>query len=727
MDIYASAALSGLGYSLNNERNTLKDSEYKDAHPNQYSIKKNKFKKNKTGLINNGLANTGGGFPNFRVGEPEPSNGVRPNLREVPSMDNVYSSSYQNKSRATETTLGTNMWKASQTPYETGIVPRPAYASMFAVPEDIPQRELTNDEKIMSLTGEEMTMETFTHNNMQPFYTGNPKQNINVNANSTHFEQMTGTGGFKPHKQAVDCFFQPASGMGNACGFMKNNNEFYMNRIVSPKNQNNTFPIEQVRVGPGLGLGYTSNGEGGFQQTKTLDIVRPKTIDELRSAANQTRAPNKFYMQETGKGITRRGIQAPIAKNRPDRFYEQTPDQLLRTTGANLREMNRPIYDMKPTARVDGQKEYKGSAGYSSYNPGQGSSDDYGKENVLVYNTGREELSERTVITNAMSSVKALIAPLLDLFRDTNKEYTIDAPREFGNMHVQIPSKPTTYDPVNHIMKTTIKETTIHDTTINNLTGKTRGPMSVLDDAKNTVRQSLDSEDTTRNVSGHTYKVKIYNADKMRNTVRQSTDNSGSMYGFMGGDQLKTSAGAYDNIDVVLPDTQKQYVSDYEYEGIAAQKNTSGAYDFIDVDIPDTQKQYISDYEYEGIAGSQTQFSLKSKDAEYNAEIDPTREMLNIKAGYTPNAGGGYSGQDPDNFDMESKRLVGDSINERETNNSVPKQLTARAIDYCEITQVPDYINANERRLDPSLLGGLRSNPYSININPVRSLDAVNG
>jgi hypothetical protein len=155
------------------------------------------------------------------------------------------------------------------------------------------------------------------------------------------------------------------------------------------------------------------------------------------------------------------------------------------------------------------------------------------------------------------------------------------------------------------------------------------------------------------------------------------------------------SAGAYDNIDVVLPDTQKQYISDYEYEGIAAQRNTSGAYDFIDVDIPDTQKQFISDYEYEGIAGAQTQFSLKSKDAEYNAEIDPTRETLNIKAGYTPNAGGRYSGQDPDNIDMESKRLVGDSINERETNNSVPKQLTARAIDYCEVTQVPDYINAN--------------------------------
>jgi hypothetical protein len=180
----------------------------------------------------------------------------------------------------------------------------------------------------------------------------------------------------------------------------------------------------------------------------------------------------------------------------------------------------------------------------------------------------------------------------------------------------------------------------------------------------------------------------------MRNTVRESTDNSGSMYGFMGGNALE---------------------------------NSSGAYDFIDVVMPDTQKQYISDYEYEGIAGAKTQFNLRSKDAEYNAEIDETREMMNIKAGYTPNAGGGYSGQNPDNIDMDSKRLVSDSIIERKTNNTVAHQLTARAIDKCEVTQLPDFINGNEKRLDPSVLGGLRSNPYSININPVRSTAAVNG
>ena len=109
-----------------------------------------------------------------------------------------------------------------------------------------------------------------------------------------------------------------------------------------------------------------------------------------------------------------------------------------------------------------------------------------------------------------------------------------------------------------------------------------------------------------------------------------------------------------------------------------------------------------------------------SKHAAYNADIDGTREAMNIAAGYTPNAGGGYTGQDPENMDMDSKRLLADSITQRVTANVRPQQKTARSIDKCEVTHNMDYLNANKERLDPSTLGSLRSNPYSININPVR-------
>jgi hypothetical protein len=154
-----------------------------------------------------------------------------------------------------------------------------------------------------------------------------------------------------------------------------------------------------------------------------------------------------------------------LDKNRPDRFFEQSPEQLLRTTGAIKREMNRPVNDVKPTARVDSHVEYSGPTQTSHSKPGKGTSDDYGKKNTMVYNNSRELTGQSSIISNLTSAVKAIISPIVDIFRHTPKEYTIDAPREFGNMQAQIPEKPTTYDPVNHIMKTTIKETTIHDTT----------------------------------------------------------------------------------------------------------------------------------------------------------------------------------------------------------------------------------------------------------------------
>ena len=72
--------------------------------------------------------------------------------------------------------------------------------------------------------------------------------------------------------------------------------------------------------------------------------------------------------------------------------------------------------------------------------------------------------------SNVSSIVKANVAPIMDALKYSMKEYTVESERGVGNPSIQIPSKSTTYDPDNHIMKTTIKETTIHDNeTINPL------------------------------------------------------------------------------------------------------------------------------------------------------------------------------------------------------------------------------------------------------------------
>ena len=578
--------------------------------------------------------------------------------------------------RRQELRAGTNMRDAGQNPFETGVVSNPAYSSMFAAPQNTFQ----------SLSGETIRADEFGHNNMQPYFSGSVRQSVDPDVNASRLENFTGSGALHEPKQEVACFFEPTGGMTNVCGFMENKNDFYLNRIELPKAQNNIFPIDQVRVGPGLGKGYTDKPDGGFQQSSTLDYIRPKTVDELR-VATKPKTSFKMPAPATKVGTFQRGLLPNVTKNRPDTCYEQTEDQLFKTTGAYTKATSRPsVIDVKPTARVDTHGEYKGNATANSTKPGKGTSDDYGKKGVQVYNNSRELTGSHSVVTNVTSAVKAIVAPLLDVFRNNLKEYTIDASREFGNMHAQIPEKATTYDPVNHIMKTTIKETTIHDTTINNLTGKTRGPMAALDETKKTVRQTLPVEDVVRNVAAHKYNVTVYNCDEVaRTTVRQTTKLSGSMFGYIGGKA----------------------------------QDSAGAYSVIDVDMKDTQKQYVSDYEYEGIAGSKADFRPKSSEAEYNAEIDGTREAINIAAGHTPNGAGGFTGQDPAKFDMESKRLVSDSIVERTTANARPQQVTARAIDACEVTKSSDFLNGGVNRLDSSILASLRSNPYSININPV--------
>jgi hypothetical protein len=712
MELYASAALNGVGYMLNNERDTLK--------------------RNETPV----------------------------NKKELPSMTNVYNSTYYPETRQEELRLGTVKWNASQKPLETGVVPKPAYADMFARPFENDSIQNNANSAITTLAGTEMLPEQFAHNNMQPFIRGSVKQNVDLDANTSKLQTFTGRSDNYQHKKEVTCFFEPSAGYGNPCGFMPNPNELEREHIQLPKARNNDFPIDQIRVGKGLGLGYTSDGGGGFQQASTLDFVRPKTVDELRVATN----PRVTY-QLPPKGprkavVTERGIIGNLAKNKPDKFFEQTKDMWFTTTGAQIKEAGRPIQEVKPTARVDTHRDYAGSAYSTSSQPGQGLTDNYGKDSIIVFNNTRDDTGQRTVISNLTSTIKAIIAPYLDYFRHTQKEYTIDSSRlygnmhaqipqkattyeptstmrttikettldggahtfgnmhaqvpekpttyeptstmkttikettldggahTYGNMHAQIPAKQTTYDPVTHMMKTTIKETTIHDTTISNLKGADRITSAIMDDAKTTIRETVPVEDTTLNIAAHTYRVTVYNVDEVaKTTVRQTTDQSSSMYGFIGGN-VSESTGAYSVIDVNMKNTQKQFTSDYEYMGSSESKND---------------------------------FRLTSEEADRNARIDPTRDLLNKAAGHTPNGGGGYTSLAPEAIDMQTNKLISDSISERKVGNiSRITQYSAMPVDTCEVTNpTNNYLNANKDRLDVDILSALKTNPYSLSINPI--------
>ena len=685
-------------------------------------------------------------------------------------MNNIYDSIYFDKVKADEQNRSNKLYEYSKKPYETGIVSKTAGSAMFnrKFYSEINDNNNNNnnnrggggggggggsgsgindDNYTFSLTGERVPLSSFSHNNMTPFLKKNVTQNTNVE-NMSMLDNLTGNNSLKKGKQEIQCMFKPQMNSGgNICG-MKNNDDFFKSRIELSEVANNFFPIEKIRVGPGLNQGFGSESSGGFHQADTLEYAKPRSLDELRSKINQKETYFEIPVKGHLKGPDRRGEIAPMAKQRPDTVFEQTEDMWIKTTGANTKDTLRPAQNIRPTVRQESHIEYKGNIAKNDLN--QGIKDDYGKSKIILYNNERETTENKTVITNVTSIIKAIVSPIMDALKYTNKEYTVEATRGVGNPSIQIPSKATLYDPVNHIMKTTVKETTIHDNEAGNLTGnketysaltdtaKTTVKETTLhdnepgnltgnketysaatdlakttiketlihdtvltnvksneaayfknsDDAKKTLRQTLPTQDTVRNIGGVVYKVTLYDPDIVAKTTTKETTIMGkSEYGFIGG-MLEGIFGGYINKNVEMKNTQKQFTSD------------------------------VSEY---GIAGSTNEYRQPDRTADENAEIDGTREAILIAAGHTPNPGNVNIGIDSADIDMYSKKPIENSFAAREKGNVGIIYQSTPSLDNCGITKMPNKSNAYSNRLDADLLEAVNNNDLmrTQKINPI--------
>jgi len=660
----------------------------------------------------------------------------------IPSMKNVYDSTYWNKIKHDEQELSNDLYKKSKKPYETGIVSKNATSDTF---KRNFYSEINNDDDIIgdytySLTGEKVNVSSLSHNNMTPFLKKNVTQNTNVENMYPILDNISGINSLKPQKQEVPCMFKPEiNAGGNICG-MKNNDDFYKSRIEISEIANNFFPIEKIRVGPGLNQGYGSESTGGFHQGDTLEYSKPRNLDELRSKINQQQKYFEIPVKGHIKGPDRRGEIAPMTKQRPDTVFEQTEDRWLKTTGANSKDTLRPAQNIRPTTRQESHIEYKGPIARSELN--QGINDDYGKSKIILYDNERETTEQRTVVTNVTSIIKALVAPVMDVLKYTNKEYTVEAPRGVGNPSVQIPSKPTLYDPVNHIMKTTVKETTIHDGDAGNLTGNKETYTALMDNAKTTIKETTIHDGEAGNLTGNkeTYSALMDNA---KTTTKETTIHDNDAGNLTGNketysalmDNAKTTVKEniggvvykvtlYDP-DIVAKTTTKEttIIGKSEYGFIGGMlEGIFGGYLNKNVEMKNTQKQFTIVNEY-GIAGSTGEYRQTDRTAQENAEIDGTREAILIAAGHTPNPGNMNIGLDSGDIDMYSKKPIENSFPAREKGNVGIIYQTSPTLDNCGITKMPNKMNAFSNRLDSDLLETINKNDLmrTQKINPIVS------
>ena len=508
--------------------------------------------------------------------------------QDTPSMKNIYESNYTDFVKNDALNKSNNLYNKAKMPLKTGVVPLPAYSSMF---ESVDNNEL-DTLFVSSLTGEKIDTKNFKHNNMQPFLKGNVTQNTNIEKFTSKLDMDTGVDKLYRKKQEVENIFKPISGYHNINGNPQYN-DYYQSRIEAPKLANNTTPFEKIYVGPGLNKGYSSQGSGGFQQLESLDYARPKSLNELRSKIDQRNTYFEIPIQAPPKGTEQRGVVSPYNKNKPERTYKQTSDNWFGTKATITKERNRPELSIKTTNRPDLHVAYAGQAKLQDIK-GVGTEDDYGKSKIIVYDNERQETETRTVISNITSTVKAIVSPIMDALKYSTKEFLVEAPRAGGNTVAQIPNKPTVYNP-DDPLKTTVKETTIHDSENLNLIGNDKGYSAIQDNAKTTVKETTVHDSENMNLSGND---KGYSAiqDDAKTTVKETTIHDNENMNLSGTD--KGYSAIQDDAKTTVKETT---IHDNENMNLSG---TDKGYSAIQDDAKTTVKEtLIHDSEYLNIKG----------------------------------------------------------------------------------------------------------------------------
>ena len=226
-----------------------------------------------------------------------------------------------------------------------------------------------------SLTGNKVSADYFQHNNMVPFFGSNIRSSqINANSNESVLDNYTGAGSQIQIKREVAPMFKPSENEQWAYG-APNNSDFFQSRVNPSMRMGNVNPFEQHQVAPGLGLGYTNEGSGGFNSGMMMrDQWLDRGVDELRVLNKPKASGNMLYGHEgpaanfihNGSTTEHMGI---MEKHRPERAFEMFDNQgsmtrLMTTTGAEKGQTARSIHIDRETARQNNTTDYIGNAGF---------------------------------------------------------------------------------------------------------------------------------------------------------------------------------------------------------------------------------------------------------------------------------------------------------------------------------------------------------------------------
>lgn len=562
---------------------------------------------------------------------------------------------------------------------------------------------------------------------------------------SPSFTETVGTDRYIPSqkRQNEKPFNDIHVGPGLAAGYTANPigglNQANSRDYILPKNVDELRVLTNPKVTyQGRVIAGLKSGQRGLQ-AKPIKHRPERYYNSTPERGNQSSAikasklREKFYMKPTQKQLQKEyfGIlgQNQITKPTKEGVYR-------RSTKNNY---------MTPNPR-NAYRENAWSI-ITNDNPENAGIGDYGKTSIENKANERDTTQNIMHINNLTMNVKKLITPITDFFRRTRKENFIGNIRPDGNMNARMPSKQTIYDP-NDVARTTIKEQTIDNDYTGQLNGIKRGTVYDPNDiARTTIKEQTVDNDYTGQLTGETHGIVYDPNDIARTTIKEQNIHNNAPYlnmnpqqprslrvydpediarttmkevtldndhnGFLGNqDALK--AGGYTSTSVDMRNTNRQFLTDWYYQGIADGEvgtGTGRGYLAAHYDAKNTNRQFLNDWEWEGPAKASYN-NPESYDSMYNARMNPNKEEISI--GREPTQESVKLSTGGDFVNIHHKRIESDQINIREPAETYVNEAPPQK-NICGITRMkPKLPELTQReRMNPEILNAFRQNPYT--------------
>jgi hypothetical protein len=414
------------------------------------------------------------------------------------------------------------------------------------------------DAKYYALTGDKVNANYFEHNNMVPFFGSNLRSRIvDENALEGLLDNYSGAGSQTIIKKEQAPLFAPHDNLQWAHG-APNDSDFYQSRVNPSMRMANVKPFAEEIVGPGLNLGYTTQGAGGFNAgMMARDQWVDKTADELR-VLNKPKATGLALLGHEGpansfiKQIATQEQMGIMEKHLPEQSFEMGQDRYFTTTGIVKGPTLYPDQVDRYVSRPETAISYGGIAGYqnsSAYVSGEympSTNQQLGSVPIGVANAnGRNyatdsdyEIRAKTAYPNNRTANKqdnyfglvggslgSVVAPLLDMLRPSRRENVIGTLRPYQNPGTSVPQS-YIFNPADNL-PTTIRETTEDSKFHMNVNRNQNGGAYQVSDQQSTdtYRQETSDFYYAGNAGSHTKEPRSYTAgyNQRNNNIKAST------------------------------------------------------------------------------------------------------------------------------------------------------------------------------------------------------------